>query len=73
MTSQMQFDLEEFIESVAIPYIFELEPEESIKERTRKNVERYRREERHKKGMTDQTEILDRFNDLDHTLQTTLG
>ena len=69
----MQFDLEEFIESIAIPYIFEIEPDESIKERTRKNVERYRREEQHRKKMVDQTEIMNRFSDLDQTLQTTLG
>ncbi|KAG0047179.1 hypothetical protein BGZ83_007727 [Gryganskiella cystojenkinii] len=69
----MQFNLDEFIETVAIPYIFEIEPEDSIQERSRRNIERYRRELRHGKGMVDQTEIMDRFSDLDQTLQTTLG
>ena len=73
----MQFNLDEFMDNIAIPYIFELETEEKGQKRKQKNMERYRqfqKEQRRKQqlGMNDQTDILNRFNDLDQTLQTTL-
>lgn len=75
---QMQFSLDEFMDNMAIPYIFELETEEQGQMRKQKNMERYRQfqKEQHRQqqlGMNDQTDILNRFNDLDQTLQTTLG
>ncbi|GJJ69655.1 palmitoyl-protein thioesterase [Entomortierella parvispora] len=74
----MRFSVDEFIDNIAIPYIFELETVEEGKKRKQKNMERYRQiqkeqQQRQQSGMNDQTNILNRFNDLDQTLQTTLG